>query len=861
MTLTPFIKANVDPIAVDIRRLFEEARVNYLSARDNPKTYKKEWVKFINKLKDKWDDRNDLGDLLRNKINEGELFADDIVDPQSTNSQHVYEAIKNLRNDGESTKDPFKKKYGDKLIDVLAEDIEKLAVFLHWSFRENSQSLPVKSWKKHSEFIDDFTNKYPGLDLTAKQIIPWLSQHYGDDNDLKRIKTKYRAALSLLEEVFMETSNDKEWDRLLESQKDHDREIKKSDDDEREQGFMVPNKPMYRIFNIEDIEELKGFTGNWLVQEKFDGMRIQIHKENDSIKIYSFKGREITDRFPKQKEILSAKHFGDCILDAEAVLYKEGEPLHRAETIAYVNGRDEGEVKIHVFDIMKHEEENVSMNKLDDRFKTLQQNFAPHSDDYLQFPNKQDSRIADNLDQIAEYAKEIMENPTSEGVVIKDLASSYVVGKKKNPKWIKWKKFVDLDLIILDKRENKNGTFSYTLGAGPIGEDVDYGSTVEINNESYINVGKALNTKKELDKGSIVRVKVDEVKKKGKGYSIYNALIIEIPEVDLPDKVITLQLLAEGNKKSLGDYKVQALEKGYTITDDIHGEAILKIGEEKEEVVLYGFDENNLMAKHAIIDLDIWRDDLAKLLKDARSEFLSEVKIFIEGLHEPEKEYSKSLDEIWDYMWKNHKRLMQRNFKGDKEKQRKDFENRLGRNAESYGLDKEKDEVTSDTDMLDKKYDTPNKLQTGKFIFSNRKDGDINFCIYLGDNEMSWRIEQDESEDYNRLIRENDKFRSMIDDKPEKEDIMRKGKVTLGSQRNGFHEYILKGDQLNIRLLFRIVPIDNKDQWVVFRADDLEPTSDESDEGVWNINEDRYNTITYLDKTGKPLYINETNKE
>ncbi len=38
--------------------------------------------------------------------------------------------------------------------------------------------------------------------------------------------------------------------------------------------------------------------------------------------------------------------------------------------------------------------------------------------------------------------------------VIKDSKSSYVIGKKKNPKWIKWKKFVDLDVVVLDSKEN-----------------------------------------------------------------------------------------------------------------------------------------------------------------------------------------------------------------------------------------------------------------------------------------------------------------------------------------------------------------------------------------------------------------------
>ena len=48
------------------------------------------------------------------------------------------------------------------------------------------------------------------------------------------------------------------------------------------------------------------------------------------------------------------------------------------------------------------------------------------------------------------HSEDIMNMPTSEGVVIKDIESTYFIGTKKNPKWIKWKKFVDLDLIVLD---------------------------------------------------------------------------------------------------------------------------------------------------------------------------------------------------------------------------------------------------------------------------------------------------------------------------------------------------------------------------------------------------------------------------
>ena len=66
------------------------------------------------------------------------------------------------------------------------------------------------------------------------------------------------------------------------------------------------------------------------------------------------------------------------------------------------------------------------------------------------------------MKDIDEYSKAIMDMETSEGVVIKDAESTYFRTSKKNPKWIKWKKMIDLDLIVLDKKSKK-----YILGAGP----------------------------------------------------------------------------------------------------------------------------------------------------------------------------------------------------------------------------------------------------------------------------------------------------------------------------------------------------------------------------------------------------------
>ena len=81
---------------------------------------------------------------------------------------------------------------------------------------------------------------------------------------------------------------------------------------------------------------------------------------------------------------------------------------------------------------MSYDDESVAMEKMEDRLKILIAEFTALTNEIMLFPNKSNTREADSYEEIEEYAMEIMNNPTSEGVVIKDAKSSYVIGKKKN---------------------------------------------------------------------------------------------------------------------------------------------------------------------------------------------------------------------------------------------------------------------------------------------------------------------------------------------------------------------------------------------------------------------------------------------
>ena len=154
-----------------------------------------------------------------------------------------------------------------------------------------------------------------------------------------------------------------------------------------------------------------------------------------------------------------------------------------------------------------------------------------------------------------------MEMPTAEGVVIKDATSTYYIGTRKIQNGLSGRNLLTLTLLFSIKGRLR-ATFSYTLGAGPT--EGEGSTTGKLDGRTFMDVGKALNTKISADVGDIIRVKVDEVKASGDRFTVFSAKVIEIPEVEQPDKLVTLEMLSKDTKRSL-NYDVRALEKVFRL--------------------------------------------------------------------------------------------------------------------------------------------------------------------------------------------------------------------------------------------------------------------------------------------------------
>jgi hypothetical protein len=812
-----------DDLSRRIRSYFERVRVAYLSARDDPRSFKKKWGKIVEDIRGQWDDTDDLSRTFKKFLKEDELFSDEALNPESESAMRVYDSIKLMRYSSVS-KDPFATKFGNNVLPSLLKDSTLFAQFVHWATRNTEFAVKPEEWERIRLTPDEITGGSKGLDLQSDDVVAFISQHYGDDEDTSRLKAKFKGALRLLEKVMGE----EQMEEVLEISK-----AEKSD-----VHFLVPNKPMYRIFDIDDINELKGFTGEWVVQEKYDGMRIQIHKIDSRVKIYSYNGKDITAKCPEQVSLMKKAHFGDCILDAELMLFDGDDPLHRAEVVARIfkNKESKAELRVHVFDIMRHNDDDIIDSPLKDRIKLLFNNYSQHSHEKLAFPSKKDTRFADSLSEVEEYAKEIMKIPSAEGVVIKDIESTYFVGTRKNPKWIKWKKFVDLDLVALDIKETKSNMFNYLLGAGPLTpEEAKSTKAVEFNDKHYAPVGRSVNTKLEQKPGTILRVKVDEVRQSKGGFRIFNAKVIELPEVESPDKLVTIRLLSEDSKKSLS-YKTEALTKGVLLTDSVHGEAILKADLDGFIV----FNRHNLMSKNAILDVDIWKEQVEEIYKAKKGFLRTTILNFLKDVGE------SSIKEIEKYILKHKKAapLYEELFDSNKKELEEYMTNQAGssENVEQFFIKLPNDKFKA-TDVI-AKYKTPDEIRNAHFKLYQREDGDLQFLIKTT-KLLAWTIKINTVDDIFNLFGKSKRFPAKVEDNISRDKLIDQGKIELGVQRHGYHEYMLEGNKFSSKLHFKVLPLKDENYWLAFTGKETKPVNEASDDGVWDITNDKYKGLSF----------------
>jgi ATP-dependent DNA ligase I len=279
--------------------------------------------------------------------------------------------------------------------------------------------------------------------------------------------------------------------------------------------LMKPFVPMCSRQLMREENLKQWFPGIFWAQEKFDGERIQIHKNGDVIKMFSRNAVDYTNLFRSAIRMITDKKAlkaTKCILDGEILAWDNFHggfgPCSAVKTAAVATGgvmphsnlhtttrhrQDNGQwaIALRLYDALQIEDECIMKRPLRQRHMQLK-NIVHEIPDLLQVvklltvsikPNNSMTHELSTYDQAIKVMSSVVDNG-SEGVVLKDPESAYIVGTRIHSKWVKLKPDYfenggmggnnDLDLLIVGaacgKGEDHLKHFLVALASDPLSE-------------------------------------------------------------------------------------------------------------------------------------------------------------------------------------------------------------------------------------------------------------------------------------------------------------------------------------------------------------------------------------------------------
>jgi DNA ligase 1 len=175
------------------------------------------------------------------------------------------------------------------------------------------------------------------------------------------------------------------------------------------------------------------------VEWKLDGIRIQIHRRHDEVRIYTRNLNEITEALPGIVDAVLGLEVEQAVLDGEALWMGEGGPAAFQETVAQIDSDAPPEgVVTFLFDVLHVDGDDLLDTPLEERAAKLAA-IAPQL------------RISGLFTSDPEEAERVLDESLlagHEGVVVKDAASTYGAGRR-GKSWRKVKPVRTYDLVVL----------------------------------------------------------------------------------------------------------------------------------------------------------------------------------------------------------------------------------------------------------------------------------------------------------------------------------------------------------------------------------------------------------------------------
>ena len=171
----------------------------------------------------------------------------------------------------------------------------------------------------------------------------------------------------------------------------------------------------------------------------------------------------------------------------------------------------------------------------------------------------------------------------------------------------------------------------------------------------------------------------------------------------------------------------------------------------------------------------------------------------------------------------------------------KDLQNWM-KNLEDITYDKEENKFFPEYDMIEK-YETPKQYREGEFKVYRKEDDNLSIMFKLDKELIGWEIDIEEEDDIFSLFGKSGKFPAKVETKFRKGKLIDSGKVKLGVQRDGYHEYMLEGNKFETKFHVRVIPVKGESKWLAWTGVETEPVDPKTDDGKWDIREDKYSEL------------------
>lgn len=280
----------------------------------------------------------------------------------------------------------------------------------------------------------------------------------------------------------------------------------------KDEGRPPPVKFMHRIFSLQDMQHLRGFTGDWVLTLYPQGEHVIATKKGKKLTAYGADGEVELD---------------EAILQEKDKVYEKDFVVHAILHDGIMT----------IIDLLKTADEDTHNMPAKDRIRHLRAQYE--SSEHIKMPEPINTKRSD--EEGLETAIEGLRGEQNIDILLRDANATYMKGEPRHPKWVLLSKEKMVDVIILS-RTGKN----YAVGVGPLMHPEHYGKRAqEYEGEHYMMVGSAKGPRG-LKAGDFATVRCTGVSASKGEHPVYRIRAAKITDNEplASDSVETLAILA-----------------------------------------------------------------------------------------------------------------------------------------------------------------------------------------------------------------------------------------------------------------------------------------------------------------------------